>query len=62
MLSFNSFVSLPAPFETVNFTVNVPNSVGLPEIFPFVLNFRPLGRPSALHVRGFVPLALRVML
>ena len=45
----------PAEFDAVNFTLNVPNSSGQPEILPLSLSVRPCGSPSAVHVIGDVP-------
>ena len=60
--SVKFFVTLPASFSALTFTLNIPYTVDLPEILPFSFMIRPFGRPSAVHVIGFVPFTLIVTL
>jgi hypothetical protein len=61
----NCLVSFPAEFVALTVNVDVPSSVGIPEITPVVLaKSMPSGNepPAKLHVMGASPLAASVWL
>ena len=51
---------LPAKLVAVTLTVNVPDAVGVPVIFPALEHDSPLGNPEAVHVTEVAPVAVRV--
>lgn len=59
MVRLKVLLVLPAVFEAVTLTVNVPEDVGVPVILPALEHDSPEGSPVALHVMGVVPVALR---
>ena len=56
-------VPVPAAFVALTVKLNVPAVVGVPEITPALLKFKPLGRlPLSIDQVGAVPVALNVAL
>jgi len=54
---------VPAAFVALTVKLNVPAVVGVPEITPALLKFKPLGRlPLSIDQVGAVPVALNVAL
>ena len=60
MVRLKVLLTLPAVFEAVILTVNVPEDVGVPVILPALEHDSPEGSPVALQVIGVVPDALSV--
>ena len=55
IVSGRVFVTLPAEFVAVIFTLNEPDALGVPVIFPVLEQVSSLGSPDADQVIGVVP-------
>ena len=64
MTRLNSFVTLPTGFSALTVKMNVPAVVGVPDMIPSSLKYKPSGRTplSIVHTIGIAPLAVSIEL